>query len=78
MLAPLVMPIHPTVKEDAKLQEILSTPEVQSALLDKEIQELILTLKSNPDEAQRYGIWMWFCVQFSSFSHFSSLHGRVV
>eukprot|EP00731_Ephydatia_muelleri_P032032 Em0023g539a len=39
--------------EELKFKELLQRPDIQQILLDKEIQRLIATLKSNPDQAQQ-------------------------
>ena len=44
----------PTAGEDVHMRAVLSNPEVQGALMDKDVQAVILALKSNPDKAHRY------------------------
>lgn len=46
-------PHQPTAADEAKMQEILSDPEIQVILMDPQIQDLFQQLRSNPDKGQR-------------------------
>ena len=45
-------PVHPSPEDQAKMQEILSDPEVMRVLQDHQIQKLLTMMKTNPDAAQ--------------------------
>ena len=40
--------------EEAEMREIMSRPPVKEALSDPQIEQLIISLKDDPAEAQRY------------------------
>lgn len=42
----------PSPEDEAKMQELLSDPEVMKALQDHQIQKLLTLMKTNPDAAQ--------------------------
>lgn len=45
-------PVPPSPEDQAKMQEILSDPEVMRVLQDHQIQKLLTMMKTNPDAAQ--------------------------
>ena len=45
-------PVPPSPEDEAKMQEILSEPEVMKVLQDRQIQKLLTLMKTNPDAAQ--------------------------
>ncbi|KAI8498639.1 hypothetical protein Bbelb_238410 [Branchiostoma belcheri] len=47
-------PTQPTAEDEAKMREILSNPEMQQVLLDKDVQKLLQMLRTDPLSAQRY------------------------
>ncbi|XP_078698008.1 uncharacterized protein LOC144925754 [Branchiostoma floridae x Branchiostoma belcheri] len=47
-------PNQPTAEDEAKMREILSNPEMQQVLLDKDVQKLLQMLRTDPQSAQRY------------------------
>ncbi|XP_035685804.1 uncharacterized protein LOC118422389 [Branchiostoma floridae] len=47
-------PHQPTAEDEAKMREILSNPEMQQVLLDKDVQNLLQMLKTDPQSAQRH------------------------
>ncbi|CAH1227415.1 Hypp160 [Branchiostoma lanceolatum] len=47
-------PNQPTAEDEAKMKEILSNPEMQQVLLDKDVQKLLEMLRTDPESAQRY------------------------
>ncbi len=49
-------PRQATAADEAKMKKILSDPKIQEAFRDEEIQRLFAVLKTDPNEAQRYGI----------------------
>ena len=46
-------PRQATAADEARMQQILSNPEIREILLDPRIQKLIETLRTDPDKAQR-------------------------
>ena len=44
--------VLPSPEDEAKMQEILSDPEVMRVLQDHQIQKLLTVMKTNPDAAQ--------------------------
>lgn len=46
------MSLTPSPEDEAKMQELLSDPEVMKALQDHQIQKLLTLMKTNPDAAQ--------------------------
>jgi len=44
--------VPPSPEDEAKMQEILSDPEVMRVLQDHKIQKLLTMMKTNPDVAQ--------------------------
>lgn len=46
------MSLTPSPEDEAKMQELLSDPEVMKALQDHHIQKLLTLMKTNPDAAQ--------------------------
>lgn len=45
-------PVPPSPEDEAKMQEILSDPEVMKVLHDHQIQRLLTLMKTNPEAAQ--------------------------
>lgn len=45
-------PVPPSPEDEAKMQEILSDPEVMKVLQDHQIQRLLTLMKTNPETAQ--------------------------
>ena len=50
-------PKQATAADEAKMQQILSNPEIREILMDQRMQRLMEALRSNPDQGQRYGLW---------------------
>ena len=46
-------PRQATAADEARMQQILSNPDIREILLDPRIQKLIETLRTDPDKAQR-------------------------
>lgn len=46
-------PRQATAQDEARMQQILSDPEIRTVLMDPKIQELFEALRNNPDTAQR-------------------------
>ena len=44
--------VPPSPEDEAKMQEILSDPEVMKVLQDHQIQRFLTMMKTNPDAAQ--------------------------
>lgn len=47
-------PHQATARDEARMQEILSDPEIREVLVDPSIQQLFQTLRTNPAAGQRW------------------------
>ena len=55
-------PRQATAADEAKMQQILSDPKIREILQDEQIQRLFAALRSNPNEAQRYGYFQAYVI----------------